>query len=369
MVLPVDQAMFPHSARQEKILETIHTICYVLLVLAGVYFFLLMRPNFQDPSVRTTAPDGIPAGEVGVWLTGQSMDFTLLVISWAQLGYLRIEVVSPTRVLLHKRMEMGNERSPFENKHYRNLFGRRTTVEGTGGHYARLARHVARQTGRLRDVYAASPIHILVFRLICTLSAMLGGAVLAGDIASAGVGTRILLGLLTGVLAWLIQEGAGHILLRQRATFWLGVAAGAVWFVLSLFTGTWLTSGFMILLQSIAGLAAAFGGRRTLPGQQNLSQLLDLWLHFQLSPKENLLRLMKVNPNYFYNLAPYALAMNADRNFARRFGRMHLPECAYLTDNRNRQLTAAQWNELLRKTINALDAKAKRLPFEQLFGK
>ena len=61
--------------------------------------------------------------------------------------------------------------------------------------------------------------------------------------------------------------------------------------------------------------------------------------------------------------------MSADRMFARRFGRMHLPECTYLTDGRTRQLTATEWNELLRRTVNALDARAKRLPIEQILGK
>ena len=369
MTLPVTETMFPQSATAARLLGLTDVGSYVLLVIAALYFFLFMRPHFRNLYMRTTAPDGITAGEVGLWLTGQSMDFSLLVISWAQMGYLRIQVEPDGRILLHKRMEMGNERSAFENHYYRILFGRRRTVEGTGFHYARLARDMARQTGRLKEVFSGLAVHRLIFRGICILAAVLSGVVLAGGFAAPTIGLRIFMGLVTGLLAWAIQVGAGHILLRQRMRYWIGVGGAAAWFVISLFAGNWLAAGFMILLQTVAGFAAAFGGSRTPMGQQTMTQLLDLWLHFRLSSRKNLIRLMKVNPGYFHSLAPYALAMNADRHFARRFGKMQLPECTYLSDGRTRQLTATEWNELLRKTVNALDARANRLPIEQLTGK
>lgn len=369
MTLPVTQALFPQSATAARLLGMLDVASYGLIALACVYFMLFMRPHFRDPFMRTTAPDGITAGEVGLWLTGQSIDFTMLVISWAQMGYLRIQVEANGRVLLHKRMEMGNERNAFENHYYRILFGRRNTVEGTGFHYARLSRDVARQTGRLKEVFAGHAVHRLIFRLICTLAAVLSGVMLGGGFGTHAIALRIFMGLVTGALAWMIQTGAGHAILRQRIFFWIGVGSAFLWFILSLFAGSWLSAGFMIALQTLAGFAAAFGGRRTLVGQQTMSQLLDLWLHFHLSSRKNLIRLMKVNPGYFHSLAPYALAMNADRVFARRFGRMHLPECTYLTDGRKRQLTATEWNELLRKTVDALDARAERLPIEQILGK
>jgi hypothetical protein len=125
----------------------------------------------------------------------------------------------------------------------------------------------------------------------------------------------------------------------------------------------------MVAFQFLAGAAAALGGRRTELGQQTLVQMLGLRRHMRSVSKQELLRLLKVNPNYFYELAPYALAMGVDRAFARRFARLRLPECTYLIGSTRGQMTATEWAAMLRGAVNTLDAKAKRLPLEKLTGR
>ena len=66
----------------------------------------------------------------------------MMVFTWAQLGYLLIQTDSGGKVLLHKRMDMGNERSLFENKIFALLFGSRQAVDATGYPYAKLSRKV-----------------------------------------------------------------------------------------------------------------------------------------------------------------------------------------------------------------------------------
>ena len=63
----------------------------------------------------TAAPAGLTAGELGSRLVHKGADLTMMVLSWAQLGYLLITMDESGRVFLHKRMEMGNERSAFDN--------------------------------------------------------------------------------------------------------------------------------------------------------------------------------------------------------------------------------------------------------------
>ena len=66
----------------------------------------------------------------------------MMVFTWAQLGYLLIQT-DGSKVLLRKRMDMGNERSLFENKIFALLFGSRQTVDATGYPYAKLSRKVS----------------------------------------------------------------------------------------------------------------------------------------------------------------------------------------------------------------------------------
>ena len=68
-------------------------------------------------------------------------------------------------------------------------------------------------------------------------------------------------------------------------------------------------------------------------------------------------------------MAPYALALDADRAFARQLSRVRLPECPYLTTGMDGHLTAPEWDQLLRDTVNSLDALQKRLPIDRLLGK
>ena len=85
--------------------------------------------------------------------------------------------------------------------------------------------------------------------------------------------------------------------------------------------------------------------------------------------KTELQRLLKLNPNYFYELAPYALALGLDKTFARRFGRLRMPECTYLIKGSNGQMTASEWAALLRQTVDKLNARSKRVLLEKLTGR
>ena len=84
---------------------------------------------------------------------------------------------------------------------------------------------------------------------------------------------------------------------------------------------------------------------------------------------EELARITESNPDYYYDLAPDALALGVDRVLARQFGDERLPDCPYLTVHGRSSLTARQWNELLRKVVQVLDERQRKLPWEKLFGK
>ena len=75
-----------------------------------------MRPR---QSARRTRRKGVTdmskrrRYHTGSRLTFTGADLTMMVFSWAQLGYLVIHLDDNGRVMLHKRMDMGNERSSF----------------------------------------------------------------------------------------------------------------------------------------------------------------------------------------------------------------------------------------------------------------
>lgn len=364
--LPVDGTLFPKTQQTARVLGIMDLIIVAVALLAVAYYLLTMRPTLRRYASRASAPDGITAGQIGLWYTGASVDLSMLVVTWAQLGYIRIQVEDGGRILLHKRMDMGNERSAYENKCYRELFGRHRIVDGTGNRYAELCHRMSKKSPGLKDVYRPKSGNPHVFRLLCALCALLSGISLAGAIAPYSGLLRIVFAVLTTVMALLIQNGTRYLPLRHRTPLKIGLVATGGWLLLGILSGEWIAVLLQILFQGAAGLALAFGGRRTELGQQSLYQIAGLRRHMRRVSKQDLQRLLKGNPNYFYELAPYALALGMDKTFARRFGRLRMVECTYLIRSNSGLMSASEWAALLRSTVNALDARSKRLFWEKL---
>ena len=372
MTLSVSEEMFPQSMSKRWSMDTVDLIMIGSGILALLYWLITMRTAPPRRVRRTVPPEGITAGELGCRLTGRGVDFTMMVISWAQMGYILIQPDDNGRVLLHKRMDMGNERSDFENRYFRSLFGRRKMVDGTGYHYARLCRKAMRSRPGIQDFFLRSTGNPLVFRVLTAAIGTFSGISLAAAFA-ADTGWRtvlsILLGILGTVTAWLIQSAGMRIHNRNKLPLWLGLGAGIIWFFLSTAAGEWNVALCVLPAEFLAGLVAAYGGRRSDIGKQAMSDILGLRRYLRTISPEEAKRILKSNPLYYYDMAPYALALDADRAFARQLSRVRLPECPYLTTGMDGHLTAPEWDQLLRDTVNSLDALQKRLPIDRLLGK
>ncbi len=369
MSLPVDAAMFPDTARTARVLSLMDIAILLTVLLALGYYLLALRPSLPKRRPCPAAPDGVSPGELGLWLTGSGRDLSLLVVSWAQLGYLRIQVDKNGRVLLHKRMDMGNERSVFENRCYKDLFGRRNIVDATGERYAELCRNVSKRSPQLKNVYRPGPSDPRIFRILCALSALLSGILIAGAFAAYSTFLQIFLSCQCAVMAYLIQSGGRCLLLRRRRPLWVAGICTAIWLILGFWSGEWLVAVLMILFQFLSGILSALGGKRTELGQQALIQILSMRKFLCTASKQELIRLLRSDPGYFHEMAPYALALGVDKRFARRFAKLRLPECTYLIQGHQRQTTAAEWAAMLRTAVDKMDERSHRLFFERLTGR
>ena len=366
MSMEVDAKMFPNAAKAARAMNLVDIAAVVIALVAVAYYLLVLRPKLPRRSVRTDAPDGVYPGDTSLWFYGRPVDFSMLVVTWAQLGYLRIQLEDHGRVLLHKRMEMGNERSVFENHYYRALFGRRRVVDGSSLHYAQLCRYANKKRPYIRAVYKKNPVFRHIFPVLCAVSGLLSGITMAVAFAPYAIFLRILLATLCTIMSVLIFRGAGRIWERKRLPMFVALGCIVLWLLLGALSGTFGKSLLMVLFLIVAGMAGSVGGKRTDPGQQAMHQLLALRRHMATTSKAELQRQMKANPAYFHDLAPYALALGADRSFGRRFGRMRLPECTWLIGRHRGQMSASEWIAMLRTAVDALDARAKRLPLERL---
>lgn len=372
MRLAVTEEMFPQSTTKIWSIGKDDLVMYALAVLALIYWLLTMRCPIIRGERCGTPPEGLTAGEVGTRLCGLGVDFTMMVISWARMGYLQIHMTDSGRVLLHKRMDMGNERSEFENRCFRSLFGRRSVTDGTGFHYATLCRKASRARPGIRSCFRRNSGNPLVFRGVAAAIGFVAGISLATAFATDTV-WRVLLGILLSVLGtvlcWQIQAAAASLFLRRRLPLILALASSLLWILLGGWSGQWPVAIFVLVTQWLAGFAACFGGRRTEAGKQIVADILGLRRYLITVSGNTLRQNLELNPDYYYSIAPFALAMGVDRALAYRLGETRLPGCQWLTTGMDGHMTAGEWNQLLRSTVSALDERQLRLPLERITGK
>lgn len=369
MTMEVDPEMFSGVSTYERTGNPEIIPMIVCAVLALLYWLIWLRSAPLLRVRRATPPEGVSAGELGCRLTFAGADLTMMVFTWAQLGYILIHLDDNGRVWLHKRMDMGNERSLFEVKCFKALFGKRRSVDGTGYQYARLCLKFAKQVPGERTMCRPKSGNIKIFRVLCCGIGVFCGICMAMNITGLllfQIPLGIALAAFGAVSAWLIQKGMYRIHIRGKIPLYICLVLCVVWLLIGLWAKQILIALLgMILPQLLAGLAAAYGGRRNEMGRQNATQILGLRHYLRKITKEELKRVLKNDPEFFYNMAPYAIAMGVDGAFAKHFGKHRFRPCPYFVSGMHGKHTAQEWAKAMREAADILDARQRQMELER----
>ena len=368
MTLLVPQSMFPSVSTYIRQGEPELVPMLITAGVALLYWLLTLFNKPMHPSKTTVPPSGITAGEMGCRLTLAGSDLTMMVFTWAQLGYILIVQEESGRVLLHKRMDMGNERSPHENKIFKGLFGNRRVIDATGNNYAKYCNQVATQISSERTMYRFNSGNMKLFRWICCASHVFCGICVAMNMASnvtLQVVMAIILGIFAFASAWMIQEIAYRTHLRGKTRVYMGLVCVLIWILLGILCGQpWIPLG-SVLAQWVFGYFAAYGGRRSDVGRRDANLVLGFRRYVKHIPKSDVNRLLMNDPDYFFNLAPYALALGVINPFAATFVRRKMDQCPYLTTPVYGKRTAPEWAKILVQVADAMDAKSRKMLVEK----
>ena len=368
LTMIVPEEMFPTVSTYVR--EGNPELPYIIgfAVAALLYWLLTLRTWPIIRTQTTTAPEGITAGELGCRLTLSGGDLTMMVFSWAQLGYLYISLNDNGRVLLHKRMDMGNERSQFENKIYKMLFGVRNVVDATGYTYAKLVRKVQRIVPQERSMYRRNSGNVRIFRGLACVCQIFCGICVAMNmtgILPLGIILSIILVPFSMVTAWLIQDMAYRTHLRGKVPVLIGFICILLWIILGLLCGQiWIPLG-CVVGQWIYGYFAAYGGRRSELGRHDAGVVLGLRRYVKRLPKNDINRFLHNDPDFYFNYAPYALALGVINPYSRAFGNRKLSQCPYLITKVTGKRTAEEWAHLLADTADLMDHKSRIMQLEK----
>lgn len=368
MSMIVPQEMFPGVRMYQRTGNPELIPMGIFAGIALLYWLFFLRTLPPGRYRTSTPPAGVSAGEMGCRLTLAGGDLTMMVFCWAQLGYILINLDRNGRVLIHKRMEMGNERSLFEVRVFQNLFGSRRVIDCTGFQYAKHCRRTATMVPGEREQCRSNSGNIKIFRAICCVSQAFCGICVAMNMASIPV-LQVLLSVLLvplGVVtAWMMQEVAYRTHLRGKTRVYIGLFCCLIWIGLGLLAKqVWIPLGACVG-QLIAGFFAAYGGRRTDLNRLEMAQILGLRRYLRRMPKNEVPKMMKKDPDYFFRLAPYAMALGVLRPFAAAFGKRKLEQCPYLVSQVHGRKTAAEWAYLMVTAADRMDARSRRMEVER----
>lgn len=371
MSLKLDSSLFSHRQTafiDSEVDDRLMQGCLLLALLYWVIFMRLGLPRFRRCS---QPPQGYTAGHMRPILTLQGPDLSLMVLSWAQMGYVLLERKGGGKILVHRQMDMGNERSAYEQQIFSLLFKKRDVADTGSLAYAVLCGKVEKQISVSKVLTHKRSGNPLIFRLLSLVVSVFAGVnagLALGSNASWQIIFLILFGILGLVLGNMIQNSAQGIFLYRPGAITKGILAAVIWVIPFFLCGKRSLGLGTAFYQFVAGILAAYGGRRSADGADALSQALGLLLSFLVPEKASFSIAKKVDPEYFHTMAPYALSFGADRLFAYRFGKERIPECPYLVGVPEADRTASQWSRILRSTLRNMNARYEGLKKERLIN-
>lgn len=371
MQLLVSQDLFPQNGLTVRDFRAVSILLTVFSLLTLVYwvFFLRNLPRWPIPS--PTPPDGCNAGELGSVLHLQGGNLNAMVFSWAQLGYLRIRLEHSGRILLCRQMDMGNERSAYEQRCFKLLFGRHNTVDIRSMRYAESYRNVQKMKPNLSALIRQKSGNLFIFRTLAAIAGLFCGVSVGLDLY-ANSEPQWFLVVLLGILAFLssfgIQRWALALYSPDKQRFWVAASLCGAWLLLGGLAGQLSATSCFVLGQLLCGLLAAFGGRRTPAGKQAMAEVMGLGQYLKTVSPEQLRLICHNNPEYFHQMMPYALALGVDDRFAKRFAKLPVGACPYISIGADSPMRASQWRGLMRRILKAMNTRQKRSLLQRLAG-
>ena len=361
--LNASEELFPQKRVNLPKLELMSMLMGICAAVALVYWILVLRNYLPLRSYPAVAPEGFGAGQMGTVLTMAGADLSLMVFSWAQLGYVTMRVDRRGRVFVYKQMDMGNERSTFEQKCFYQMFSRRDVVDTGASYYQRMCQTVSVQRSAKELFRTKNRLSIKIFRFLLAAAGLFSGAcfgIILGNMLDYGWFFMLILAAVGLVCSWQIQFWPEGWLLHHHPRLWVAAVFSLLWLALGISVKQFPLSLGAVAIQVLGGFLASFGGRRTEDGRNAMGQILRLRRYFTKLTPAQVHQLSRNNPDVFFDLAPYALALGCDNALARRFGRERLPDCPYIQAADSRGLTAQQWSQLMRHMLSSMTTAHQR---------
>ena len=329
-----------------------------LPIVVIILWFLFGRDKKIIPTVEFYPPEGMNPAEVGYVMDGTAdkKDLLSLIIYFADKGYISIEEVDKNDFIITKLKEIDGNEKNFAQTLFLGLFRKGNSVrvseldedfgdnyltaqEQMYGHYLKKNnRQMSLTSGILQLVTLVFLIFAEVITLICAqwYSGLFLPMVL-GIVAIIATAIVLVINmnrankvytlsknkkLFGGAITWLIQAVAVALYSYVIATM-----LGLLWFTVVLFV---LTFGACIAITQMT--------QRTKKNIELMGKLLGLKNFIETAELDRINMLVEENPNYFYNILPYAYVMGLTDKWAKNFEKIKMTRPHWYVSTSNRDM-------------------------------
>lgn len=360
MTLETTQEMFPKKVVTGQYAPTCNLLALLCAVIALVYWLIRLRYRPVRAVKQSQPPVDVPPGEIGCRLLAQSPDLALTIIHWAHLGYVSLHFAKDQDILLHKRMDMGNERSEYENRLFQRLFSQRPIVTCSSSFYQSFAKEISQSKPRIKGQFkrhSGNPIHVRFLSVTCAFFAGVSAADMVTPPMEGRMFPLLIWGVLWALCALMIHPGLKSLFSRNNKPGRAALVGVVGLVVLGVLSRAWAHTFFCLLFQCVVSVLIVFGGKRSEIGRMTLQSLLGFRSYLSSLSRTKLSEIMEQNPLFFYDMAPYALALGIDRQFATQFETLRLPPCPWLDSDIPQGNRAPEWYPILRQIAQILQGQ------------
>ncbi|GHV44253.1 hypothetical protein FACS1894204_01070 [Synergistales bacterium] len=330
------------------------------------------------PSVQFYPPQGVTPAEIGYIIDGSAdpMDIISMIIYWAGKGCLTIEEITRKTMLglgsqkgfmFRKLNNLGSDAKSFEKRMFKEMFafgdGSEVTTFTLEATHFFLTLDAA--AAGVTNLYAAKPetriyakgmgwrgaLVCLPALLIAALAGFVPTFMSTGDIQNAATSCLLALPFMVAALIYGAMVSSLRTATRKakrRTIFWCFIVPTLL-AAYGVYQGCSLGIGLHIMLlivgACVLGLLAmcfpiilAFRcSKRTELGDRYMELVLGFKAFLTAAERDKINMLVNENPNYFYDVLPYVVALGVTDKWARNFEELSVPPPDwYRSDTRDR---------------------------------
>ena len=322
-----------------------------LPILIVALWFLFGRDKKIIPIVEFYPPEGMTPAEVGYVIDGQGdkKDLLSLIMYFGDKGYISIEEEDKKEFVITKLKEIDGNEKNFVQSIFRGLFTKGDVVrvseldEDFGDNFLtaqeQLFSYYYKKNNRQFSI-ASSLLQLLsvVFMamalvVVLVLAQWYSGVIMPTIMAAAA----IFAGLIALCLA-MNRSNKIHTISKVKkvvggAVIWilLGAAMALYSYVIAtMIELVWFTAVLFVLLMA-ASVAIVEMRQRTKKSVELMGRLLGLKNFIETAELDRINMLVEENPNYFFNVLPYAYVMGLTDKWAKHFESIKITQPTWYT--------------------------------------